>query len=114
MIETYRILNNIDKVDHDKLFPINTNSTRGHSKKIYKRHNRTNIRKFCFTHRVVDSWNSLPANVADAKNVNNFKSKLNAHWKGFYQKFNPNCNEPEAVRIVNTCIQNGSKRHSLM
>ncbi|KAK3089449.1 hypothetical protein FSP39_003702 [Pinctada imbricata] len=109
MIETFRILNNIDKVDQAKLFPLNTNPTRGHEKKIFKRHNRTNIRKFCFTHRVVDTWNSLPASVVDAKNVNSFKNKLNAHWKGFYLKFNPNCYEPEAVRIVT----NGSERQSL-
>jgi len=38
--------------------------TRGHSLKLYKRHCRLNARKFFFSQRVVNSWNSLTQHVA--------------------------------------------------
>ena len=91
-------MNNIDKADKDTLFPQNTSNTRGHKLKIYKRHCRTNIRKYSFSQRVVDLWNSLPPEVVEAKSVNSFKSKLNKHWKDFPLKFVPDCYLPEPDR----------------
>jgi hypothetical protein len=66
-VETFRIINNIDKVNRNKIFPKNENTTRGHKHKIYKKHCRTNIRKYSFSQRVVDTWNSLPAKVIRVK-----------------------------------------------
>jgi hypothetical protein len=34
MVETFRIINNIDKVNSNKIFPKNENTTRGHKHKI--------------------------------------------------------------------------------
>jgi hypothetical protein len=42
MIETLRIINNIDKLNSNKIFPQNENTTRGHKHKIYKKECRTN------------------------------------------------------------------------
>ena len=88
IVETYKIMNNIDKAI---LFPQNTSNTRGHNVKIHKRHCRTNIRKYSFSQRVVDLCNSLPPEVVEAKSVNSFKNKLNKHWKDFPLKFVPDC-----------------------
>jgi len=33
---------------------------RGHSKKLFKRRNRVDIRKYVFANRIVDNWNVLP------------------------------------------------------
>ena len=60
MVETFKILNNIDKVQHEHIFPISRTATRGHNQKIYKKNCRTNIRKYSFSQRIVDMWNSLP------------------------------------------------------
>ena len=49
MVETFRIINNIDKVNSNKIFPKNENTTRGHKHKIYKKQCRTNIRKYSFS-----------------------------------------------------------------
>jgi len=35
----------------------------------------------CFTNRIVNMWNSLPDNVILADNVNQFKNRLDKHWK---------------------------------
>ena len=49
MIETYKILNNIDKVQYEQILPLNQTTTRGHSKKLYKKNCRTNVRKYSFS-----------------------------------------------------------------
>jgi hypothetical protein len=60
MIETYKILNNIDKVQYEQILPLSQTTTRGHSKKLYKKNCRTNVRKYSFSQRVVDEWNKIP------------------------------------------------------
>ena len=60
MVETFKILYNIDKVQHERIFPMSRTATRGHNQKIYKKNSRTNIRKYSFSQRIVDMWNSLP------------------------------------------------------
>ncbi|KAK3108052.1 hypothetical protein FSP39_000221 [Pinctada imbricata] len=102
MIQVYKFLNNIDKMDDD-LLKINENSrTRGHNKKLLKSHSRLNVRKFSFTERVVNTWNNLPSDVINSKNINLFKSQLNKHWKNQEIKFNPAClisySQPELVQ----------------
>jgi hypothetical protein len=63
MVETYKILNNIDKVQYEQILPFNQTPTRGHSKKLYKKNCRTNVRKYSFLQRVVDEWNKIPKKV---------------------------------------------------
>lgn len=101
MVETYKIFNDIDKVDKS-IFPVRESRTRGHKHKIFKKHSRTNRRKYSFSQRVVDHWNALPTDIVEAKSVNIFKSVLNAHWKNFPIKFVPDFYGPEAGITVNT------------
>ena len=49
---------------------------RGHSLKLYKEQARLDVRKYFFSHRVVDTWNALPETVIGCNNVNTFKIKL--------------------------------------
>ena len=85
MVETFRIINNIDMVNSNKIFPKNENTTRGHEHKIYKKQ------------RVVDTWNSLPAKVIESNTVNGFKNQLNSHWKDLEIKFKPDIYKPEVT-----------------
>ena len=95
MIQVYKILNNIDKVDKDSLFKMSTyQATRGHSQKIYKQWYRLKIRGHFFTNRIVDSWNDLPSEVVNAPSLNSFKSRLNKCWIVHPHKFDPWCYTP--------------------
>lgn len=67
MVETFKILNYIDKLQHEHLFPICRTATRGHTQKIYKKNCRTNIRKYSLSQRIVDMWKSLPKQVIETK-----------------------------------------------
>ena len=43
-----------------------------------KQPSRLNLRKFSFSHRVVDDWNSLPSKVVEARDLEQFKAELDA------------------------------------
>jgi len=38
------------------------------------------LRKYYFSARIVNSWNSLPNHVADVNSVNVFKARLDRFW----------------------------------
>ena len=80
MIETYKYLNNIYKTDHNWLVMDEASSTRGHSMKLTKKRSNSELRKNCFSNRVVDNWNSLSEHVISAKSLNSFKARLDKLW----------------------------------
>ena len=89
MIETYKIVT--EKYDHNSVvqFKRNENScTRGNNFKLFQSSVNTNLRKYFFTNRIVNVWNSLPNNVVTAKNTNTFKNLLDKHWINQEFKFN--------------------------
>jgi hypothetical protein len=76
MIEVFKMLKGISKVDSSRWFRLAENSrTRGHSFKLVKCRSRLDVRKNFFSQRVVNTWNSLPAVVVEADSVNSFKNK---------------------------------------
>ena len=87
LIETYKILKGIDKVNQAKFFKLTQeHRTRGHELKIFKPRLKKGLllRKNFFSVRVVNAWNSLPRFVIESNTLNQFKinlSKCNA-WKG--------------------------------
>ena len=68
-----RLMTGIDDLEASNFFTMNSRETRGHGKKIMKQPSRLNLRKFSFSHRVVDDWNSLPSKVVEARDVEQFK-----------------------------------------
>ena len=83
MIETYKILSG--KYDTDVtegLFNLRQDSdTRGHSLKIFKERPRLECRKYSFTFRVADPWNSLKEEIILAPSIASFERRLDKHWK---------------------------------
>ena len=90
MIDTYKILN--DKYDpavSKNLIKLSTiNTTRDHPLKLEKQYARLNIRKFSFTHRIVNVWNSLPEHVITAPSIKSFEKRLDKFWENQALKFN--------------------------
>ena len=71
MIETFKIINSIyDRDVTEGLLDLDQNTrTRGNDNNLKKKYSKLNIRKFSFTNRIVDIWNSLPNDVITAKTV---------------------------------------------
>jgi hypothetical protein len=57
-------------------FAAHCSNTRGHPLKLVKSHARVNDRMFFFSLRIVDVWNSLPADVVTSNKYNQFKRGL--------------------------------------
>ena len=97
IIETFKYLNGayavkkpefeLDKKEHY--------ATRGHSK-VLKKHQlkkgkQHSYRNHFLTERIFDEWNKLPDSVVSAPSVNSFKARLDKHWKGRKDIFEPDC-----------------------
>ena len=69
LIEAFKFIKGINKVDV-QLFRVSLVSrTRGHKWKLAKEKFHTDIRKYFFTQRVVNVWNSLPGHVVEAETL---------------------------------------------
>ena len=67
LIETYKIMKGIDKLEAGRLFPLEGEiRTWGHGLKIRGSRFRTELRRNFFTQRVVNLWNSLPREAVEA------------------------------------------------
>ena len=81
MIETYKITSGVyDREVTDGFLCLDANTrTRGNELKLKKRRSKLNIRKYVYTNRITDIWNSLPNVVVRSKNVKNFEIALDRH-----------------------------------
>ena len=77
MLNVYKILND-DKKGSSHLLPLHesNHSTRGHDKKLQKNRYKCNFRKFSFSLRVTNNWNSLSKTTTNAVDINQFKKLL--------------------------------------
>ena len=57
--------------------------TRGNSRKLEVRRCRYDLRKYSFSNRITNMWNSLPDSVVLADTVNQFKNRLDKHWANY-------------------------------
>ena len=77
LVQAYKIFQGHDQVKHDKMFSLSTyHGTRNQGLKISKKYSRTDIRKFTFSNRIVDQWNTLPLEVKQAPSINTFKNRI--------------------------------------
>ena len=86
MIEAYKILS--QKYD-DEVCPklvkrdsIYTRTrTRGNDLTLFQGRAKQEVRRRCFSQRIIPVWNSLPNNVIMSTSTNSFKANLDKHWK---------------------------------
>jgi len=77
MIEVFKILTGKNDTAAAPVMDIyDLTTTRGNDFKLNKIRDKYNLRKYFFTNRVVNVWNSLPNYVITAESVNSFKSRL--------------------------------------
>ena len=85
MIQMYKIVNGLVRIDSNLLFtPAMISHTRGHSQKVFKSHAVKLARNNSFSQRVVSNWNRLPTNVIEAPSINTFKNRLDKFWEDIH------------------------------
>ncbi len=55
-------------------------SPRGHKYQLYIERVNKNIRKHHFSIRIINLWNSLPREVAEAPSINTFNNRIDKYW----------------------------------
>jgi len=82
MIEVFKILTGkYDTAAAPVMDIYDVKTTRGNDFKLNKIRAKYDLRKYLFTNRVVNIWNSLPNYVITAESVNSFNSRLKKFWK---------------------------------
>ena len=77
MIQVFKILKGFDKIEYKLFFELaRGGKTRGHKLKLVKNRSNGNLRKYFFSQRIVNCWNSLPQEVVEADSINCFKNRL--------------------------------------
>ncbi len=81
MIQAYKILKKIDRIDPSKFF-IQTKykGTRSHSMKLFKPRFESELRRHAFSQRIIDDWNSLTGKIVNSEPLDIFKGRLDKHW----------------------------------
>ena len=80
LMEVYKIMSGIDRVDSEMLFPrVEKSSTRGHRFKVHGEKFRGDVRGKFFTQRVVNAWNALPEQMVGASMIAAFKGQLDKY-----------------------------------
>ena len=81
MIEIFKIMRGIDRVDVDRLIPLRVGEiqTRGHDLRVRGQKFKGTTRGNFFTQRVVAVWNELPVEEVEAGLVLSFKVKLDRY-----------------------------------
>ena len=59
IVETFKIINGKYSIDSVNFFEFDDGNRSRHSKKLFKRSSRLNLRKFVFGNRVIDQWDGL-------------------------------------------------------
>lgn len=76
LILVFKILTSKAKLNYSDFFSLNSTQTRGHSLQLYKKDFKKDTRKYFFSNRVIDTWNSLPNDIVTATTISSFKSRL--------------------------------------
>ena len=111
VMQTYKIMNNIDKIDEKKFFkPCKDVRTRGHTMRVQKTQCKSLVRRNTFSQRVVNDWNALPDAVVTSGSINQFKGRLGRWWKNdpiMYQ----NIRSPQAIKHSAIALYNAREGH---
>ena len=62
-------------------FDIDDMGLRGHDSKLFKRRYRLDARKFVFSNRVINCWNSLPTQCVNCNTVDTFEKYVSVKLK---------------------------------
>ena len=76
LIEVFKILKGYEDVNAQTFFGLSQLCTRGHSLKLFKKGCKLDCRKYTFSQRIVDTWNSFDEDTVACDSVTGFKVRI--------------------------------------
>ena len=73
MLQVFRIIKGMDKLDIENFLELNRRPSRHNNLKLIKPRALTSHKQFSFSHRVINNWNELPDSIVLSDNLNMFK-----------------------------------------
>ncbi len=81
MIQAYKILKKIDRIDPSKFFiQAKYKGTWCHSMTLFEPRFESELRRHAFSQRIIDDWNSLTEKMVNSESLHIFKGRLDKHW----------------------------------
>ena len=75
-----KILNGYEDIDRNMFSKLKEGSkTRGNKAVLVKEQCRLDMRKYSFSHKVLNEWNKLPNDCVNASSVNMFKNEIDIY-----------------------------------
>ena len=87
MIQTYKIIHNIDNLQCSEFFSFNQNNTRNSNLKLNKEFAQCNSRKNFLSLRINNVWNSLKEKTKTADSILKFKICIDRELSDIMYKF---------------------------
>ena len=89
LIQVFKIIKKIDKIDTANFFTYDVGITRRNNEfKLYKPRSEKSLKQHSFSHRIINDWNELSNKVTGGNTVNSFKAALEVEWKDKEFKYN--------------------------
>jgi hypothetical protein len=79
LIEVFKIMKGLEDVNKEKFFTMDKGCMRGHELELFKPSCRLDCRKYAFSNRIINMWNSLPLNIIACNTVYSFKHKIDVY-----------------------------------
>jgi ribonuclease P/MRP protein subunit RPP40 len=79
LIEVFKIMKGLENVNKEQIFIMDKGCTRGHELKLFKPSCRLDCRKYAFSNRIINMWNSLTSNIIACNTVYSFKHKIDVY-----------------------------------
>jgi len=77
LLEVFKMIHGFTNVKFESFFQFDINTrTRGHSYKLQKSRFNKDLRRYFFSDRIINTWNSLDDQTVSASTVNSFKKNL--------------------------------------
>jgi len=81
LIEVFKIFKGFDNIKYTQFFTMSDTGLRGHKLKIYKPQVHLDIRKYFFSIRVIEEWNSLPVVLINCNTVASFNKRIDCYFR---------------------------------
>ena len=79
LVELFKMYKGFTAIHLESLFTLDCNNkgTRGHLAKLSKPRCQKDVRKYFFSHRVIDRWNAMDGEAVSSSSINAFTNRLN-------------------------------------